>query len=211
MRPLREFLRDRTAAGAAEFALVLPLMLLFLFGIIDVGRFAWDMNQIGKAVQVGARRAVVTNAIPDGLNQNSGSVYSWSSQGGIAQGTVVPAGSFPGIYCTGTSSSVSCNWKGTAPNGFSTNYSASAFVDLVNRMKQIDPDIDYANVRVDYDYSGLGFAGDPNGPDVVPLTKVTIQNLQFKPMTLFLFGGNITFPNISYSLTMEDGSGSESS
>lgn len=207
----RTFFRDERGGGAAEFALVLPIMLLFLFGIIDVGRFAWSMNQLGKAVQVGARWAVVTDAIPDGLNDSSANAYSWASDGGIAQGTVVPSGSFSGIYCTGTSSTATCSWKSGAPSGFSTSYNAGAFRRLVDRMKQIDPDIDYANVRVDYDYSGLGFAGDPNAPDVVPLTKVTVQNLQFRPLTTFLFRTNITFPNISYSLTMEDGSGSVSS
>lgn len=203
----RAFFRNDTAAGAAEFALILPLFLLFLFGIIDVGRFAWNMNQIGKAVQVGARWAVVTDTIPTGL-----STYSFATSGPqLPQGTVVPAANFPGIYCTGTSSTATCSWKGTAPGGFPTTYSATAFKALVDRMKQIDPDIAYSNVRVDYDWSGIGFAGDPNGPDVAPLTKVTITGLQFQPLTTFLFKTNITFPDISYSLTMEDGSGSESS
>ena len=54
-------LRDRSAASAAEFALVLPLLLLFLFGIIDAGRFMWEYNRAEKATQVGARVAVVTD------------------------------------------------------------------------------------------------------------------------------------------------------
>lgn len=206
---VRAFLRNSDGAGAAEFALILPLMMLFLFGIIDVGRFAWDFNQIGKAVQVGARRAVVTDTIPAGLR-----TYSYATQGNITQGTVVSSTAFPGIYCTGTSSATSCTWKvGTAPTGFTMTPATGTtpFQDLVNRMKQVDPDIDYANVRVDYDWSGLGFSGDPNGPDVAPMTKVTVTGLQFRPLTLFLFRTNITFPDISYSLTMEDGSGSVSS
>lgn len=208
IRP-RAFLRDDRGASAVEFALVLPLMLLFLFGIIDVGRFAWQINEVGKAVQVGARRAVVTDLIPNSL-----STYSYAISGGVPQGTVVPPAKFPGITCTGTSAAVTCSWKGTAPAGYPANNAAkmlTTFKALVDRMKQIDPDIAYTNVRVDYDYSGLGFAGDPNGPDVAPLTKITVRNLQFKPLTTFLFGASITLPDISYSLTMEDGSGSESS
>lgn len=203
----RAFFRDCSGAGAAEFALILPLMLLFLFGIIDVGRFAWDMNQIGKAVQVGARRAVVTDTIPEGLR-----TYSYAISGSVPQGTTVTT--FPGIYCTGTSSTTTCNWVGGAPpSGFTMTPTSGTrpFQDLVERMKQVDPDITYANVRVDYQPSGLGFAGDPNGPDVAPLTKVTISGLQFKPLMLFPTRITINFPAVSYSLPMEDGSGSVSS
>ena len=204
---LRAFLRDSRGAGAAEFALILPLFLLFLFGIIDVGRFAWSMNQVGKAVQVGARWAVVTDTVPVGLG-----TYSYAVSGGVAQGTPVPAASFSGIYCTGTSSTATCNWKGAQPPGWSNNSTnAAAFRAMVDRMREVNPDITYANVRIDYDYSGLGFAGDPNAPDVAPLTKVTVTGLQFKPLMLFPTRITINYPDISYSLTMEDGSGSVSS
>ena len=57
-------IRDERGASAAEFALVLPLLLLLLFGIIDAGRLAWEFNRAEKATQVGARVAVVTDPIP---------------------------------------------------------------------------------------------------------------------------------------------------
>ena len=50
---------DRRASSAAEFALVLPAALLLLFGIIDVGRYAWQLNEYEKATQMGARHAVM--------------------------------------------------------------------------------------------------------------------------------------------------------
>ncbi len=54
--------------------MVLPLLILFLFGIIDVGRYMWTLNQVEKATQMGARMAVVTNMVPGGLAaQNYGS------------------------------------------------------------------------------------------------------------------------------------------
>ena len=54
---------DCDGAAGAEFALVLPLLILFLFGMIDVGRYMWTINQLEKATQVGARWAVVTDMV----------------------------------------------------------------------------------------------------------------------------------------------------
>ena len=42
---------------------MLPLLILFLFGIIDAGRFLWEINRAEKATQVGARLAVVTDVV----------------------------------------------------------------------------------------------------------------------------------------------------
>ena len=64
-------IRDRRGASAAEFALVLPLLILLLFGIIDAGRFMWEINRAEKATQVGARMAVVTDPVSRGLVNHS--------------------------------------------------------------------------------------------------------------------------------------------
>jgi Flp pilus assembly protein TadG len=64
MRGLR---LDRSGSSAAEFALVLPLLILLLFGIIDGGRYLWEVNKAEKATQVGARVAVVTDVLETGL------------------------------------------------------------------------------------------------------------------------------------------------
>ncbi len=66
---LKRVRRDRRGASAAEFALVLPLLLLLLFGIIDAGRFLYETNRAEKATQMGARYAIVTNVIPAGAGQ----------------------------------------------------------------------------------------------------------------------------------------------
>ena len=57
---IRRLLLDRTASSAAEFAMVLPLLILFLFGIIDGGRYMWEVNKAEKATQAGARVAIAT-------------------------------------------------------------------------------------------------------------------------------------------------------
>jgi Flp pilus assembly protein TadG len=199
------FLRNQAGASAAEFALVLPLLLLAILGTIDVGRYIWSVNSAEKATQIGTRWAVATDMVASGLGS-----YSFSTNTPfITQGTTVPAASFPGIFCTGTASSASCQCKSGSAS-YCTGSSSAAFVAMVDRMRQIDPRIRYEDVRIDYDWSGLGFAGDPNGPDVAPLTTVTVSNLRFTPITTFVFGGNINLPVLSYTLTMEDGSGNVS-
>jgi hypothetical protein len=77
-------------------------------------------------------------------------------------------------------------------------------------MAQINPDITASNVVVTYSWSGLGFAGDPNGPDVAPLTTVSLRDLTFSPYTAFIWGGAVNLPSFAYTLPMEDGSGTAS-
>lgn len=201
------FLRDRRGAGAAEFALILPLFLLFLLGIIDAGRYAWAFNQAEKATQVGARWAVVTNPIPSNMTS-----YNFVSSS-IPQGSVVPLSAFAGVQCktVGASTAPVCDCKTSNACGFNaTVENATAWTDLVARMNDIYPGLAAANVVVDYDWSGLGYAGDPNGADVAPLVTVSLRDIQFQPMTTMLFGGALGIPSASYTLTMEDGSGTES-
>lgn len=189
-------------ATAAEFAMVLPLAILFLFGIIDVGRFMWTWNQAEKATQMGVRMAVVTDMVPNGL-------YSADFSGSLGQGVAVPPSSFPGAYCkisgtlrcdppTGTTCSSPCN-LGT-PN-------QSAFNAVVARMRQFLPAVTANKVEIDYTNSGLGYAGDPNGPDVVPFVTVRLKGIEFQPILLTIFGGGITLPDRLATLTLEDGAG----
>lgn len=198
---LRAFVACHRAAGAAEFALLLPLSMLFLFGIIDAGRFGWEINEAEKATQVGARWAVATDIVPSGLSS-----YSFAVSGGIDQGTVVPKTAFGGIWCS-SDGTVTCTCDDTTACAFGTTAESTAFQNLVDRMAQIYPAIGAQNVRIDYDWSGLGFAGDPNGPDVAPIVTVSLRNMEFHPLTLFLFNADVPMPSFSYSLTLEDGQG----
>lgn len=53
--PLRRFLRDSSATTAAEFALVIPVFLLLIFGTINTGIALSAVNQIHFAAQKAAR------------------------------------------------------------------------------------------------------------------------------------------------------------
>jgi len=213
MKALRAFLSSQRAATAAEFALVLPLAMLFLFGIVDAGRFGWDVNRAEKATQIGARWAVATDIIPGGDASDGLKNYSYAVSSSVPQGTVVDESLFPGVACTSSSGTLTCTCKsgGTCPFSLSIDTAAqSAFDAVVGRMQAQYPAISADNVEVDYDWSGLGFAGDPNGADVSPIVTVKLRNMQFQPITLYLFNAGLPMPSFSYSLTMEDGDGTYS-
>ena len=203
----RRLLHDRSAAGAAEFAMVLPLLILLLFGIIDAGRFMWEYNRAEKATQVGARMAVVTNVIPGGLAAQS---YLGNTAGGTAltQGDLISRLALGKIVCTNTAC---CNPTTlcTTPYPALGTYDAATFTAIVTRMRYMKPDITAANVRVEYSGSGLGYAGDPNGMDVSPLVTVRLTGVRFSSIAT-LFFVNFTMPDTLTTLTAEDSVGSQS-
>jgi hypothetical protein len=72
---LRGFFRDRDneerGQSLVEFALLLPLMLLIITGLFDVGRAVWQENTLAYAAREGTRFAIVHGSagqgpLPDG-------------------------------------------------------------------------------------------------------------------------------------------------
>lgn len=51
------FLRSRGGAAAAEMALIMPLLLVLMFGAFETGKFFLDVHTVSKAVRDGARFA----------------------------------------------------------------------------------------------------------------------------------------------------------
>lgn len=195
---------NESGASAAEFALVLPVFLMFLVGMIDVGRYTWAFNEAEKATQIGARWAVATDPVPSALSS-----YSFVIDGGLEQGQPVPIASFAGIHCESSSAQVSCNCLGNScPPNFDPSpgdAGQAAFDLMVARMRTIYPRVSPDNITIDYLHSGLGFAGDPNGPDVAPIIRVAMTDQTF-PLFLML-GTEVPLPSFTYELTMEDGAG----
>jgi len=204
MRALR---LDTRAASAAEFALVLPLLILFLFGIIDGGRYLWEVNKAEKATQVGARVAIVTNVLDDGMGTED---YVGQTFGGVTltQGDVIPAAALGQLSCKNTGCCVA-GTTCTAPYPAVGTFDTTAFNLIVERMSYMKQDIDASDVTVSYRGSGLGFAGDPNGMEISPLVTVELSGVQFRPLILF---NAVAFdlPAFRTTLTAEDSDGSQS-
>jgi hypothetical protein len=212
---LRTLAKCTSAASAAEMALVMPLLLLLLFGIIDAGRLMWEFNEAEKATQVGARVAIVTNVLSTGLRDAD---YEGTTVGSttIGPGDPIPAGALGTMVCTSTGCTCSvspCPSVGTFDSTTFNNV-------IVSRMQLIYPAIKAENVEVRYSGSGLGFAdsstsvgggggGATEQMEVSPLVTVRLKDLTFDPVTSLLFA-SIPMPSFSTTLTAEDASGAYS-
>jgi len=203
----RTFLRDERGGGAVEFALVLPFLMLMLFGIIDCGRWLWYYNMASKATQAGARVAAVTQIIPSGLASKS---YVGEVVGGVTltQGDVIPASALPTITCSKSGGAVSCNCPSCSGLTL-TPYNATGWNSIISQMQKMYPGIADTNVTVEYRGSGVGYAGDPGGMDVSPLVTVRLKQLTFRPITGFLIA-TMTMPEFATTLTAEDAVGTVS-
>ena len=205
-RRLSQLARAQSGATAAEFAMVLPLLLLLLFGIIDTGRFMWAMNSAEKATQVGARVAVVTTPVSPGL------IDADFASPSVPAGELIPADSLGAVTCTQTQ--CTCG-TGACPIG-DTSVNATAFSTIVTRMSYIYPQIDADDVKVIYRGSGFGFAGAPitggggggavETMEVSPLVTVELSGMKFTPITTLLLA-EINLPAFTTTLTSEDASG----
>lgn len=224
MSCLRAFLRNPAGAAAAEFALVLPIALLFFFGIIDVGRYVWRINELEKAVQMGTRYAVATDIVADRLTEADYTAGDLTCPNPDDPDTPLPV--TPGmtlckeaqgaVTCTKTGDAVTCACAVTALGDDSCQGddagNATAFDSILTRMRVVAPFIEDDEVVIRYDSSGIGFAGDPatdddgnNLSDTAPIVTVAVNSTTMR--MLFLLGGQVRLPSFSYSQTLEDGDG----
>jgi hypothetical protein len=193
MRPLVRLARCRSGQTGFEFTLILPLLLFFLLGSIDVGRVLWTINRAEKATHMGVRYAVTTDMVASGVGS-----YVFAQD--VPIGQPVPTSVFLGVTCNSTG----CTNKGAGP---APGFSATAFNNLVARMQGFMPEITPQNVIIEYDNSGIGYAGDPNAPDVAALVTVRLTGMTFEPFSAFALFDPISLPSFQAAMTMEDGSG----
>lgn len=105
--PLRALLIQNCGAIAAEFALVVPLLLVFSFGSIEFGRFMWMRNSLQTAAEAAARCSALNNPL---CTTTAGTqAYAVSK----AMGVSVPASTF-------AVSTATCGRVVTATYQFST-------------------------------------------------------------------------------------------
>ena len=70
--PHKKIINNQEGAAAIEFAIILPLLLLFIFGIIEFSLFLYNKQVITNAAREGARRGVIVRSIRSVGTENAG-------------------------------------------------------------------------------------------------------------------------------------------
>jgi Flp pilus assembly protein TadG len=65
-RTLRRLVRDEQGAAAVEFAIIVPVLLLIVVAIIDLGRLLAVASSLASAVRDGARQGATVTDFADG-------------------------------------------------------------------------------------------------------------------------------------------------
>ena len=140
--PLAE--RDRGQA-LVEFALALPILILLLVGIFDLGRAVYAFNTINNAAREGARLAIVDqncNAIGQAGQQHAASLsVNWAYDGSLAPGAACYANAqevhiqfleadFSGDDSVGTSQDFNDSCDAGQPVGPSTGTRVGCIVEV---------------------------------------------------------------------------------
>lgn len=196
---LARFHAETTGTVLVELAIVLPIFLLLLLGLIDFGRMGGEIVMADKAMQRAARIAAVRPAVCAGVPlvnaRGSGATATTHYGTGCAAGANFCAN--PGV--------ISCT--GSAANGTAAEIWA-AISPLMPSHATV------GNLRFSYAYdANLGFLGGP----YVPVVTVEIQNLNFQfatPLSALAAlvgvtdsaapGATLPFPKTSTTLPGED-------
>ena len=91
---LRRLARNCDGVDAIEFALVFPVLLLFLFGCVEFGRLFWTQSELQFAVEAAAR-CVTVSCTTDGATGATTAITGGGSENYAAQhvlGISVPNG-----------------------------------------------------------------------------------------------------------------------
>jgi Flp pilus assembly protein TadG len=85
----KRYLKAKDGAAAAEFAMILPVLLLFVFGLIEFGMLMFTTSQLHWTAQQAARcSSVMTDCNVNGVTNDTVGNYAKSVYKGLAPLTV---------------------------------------------------------------------------------------------------------------------------
>jgi hypothetical protein len=201
---------DEAGSVLVEFAVLLPVIVIIVFGSVDLLYAFYQWNAAAKAVAVGARIAAVSDPVAAGLNSLSNRV--------VLSGLSVPRGQMPSFTITCNGDTATCDCAGTctglpanpydflAMNRIVFGRGKSTCGDVTSNyaigMCNVLPSIKPANIVIVYQQTGLGFAGRPGGP--APTITVALQKMTFQFFFLDSLGIRIALPPMTTTITAED-------
>lgn len=186
-RRLRPVHSDASGSSLSEFALILPVLLVLVFGVLEIGFLAWQFQQ-GSIASKRAVRIAATRAL-------------------IVPGSIADCGpSQPETSVAGTQCSVIADYSVWAVcNGDGTGDAACGpdVPRIAAEVAGFYPAVDPANIRIEISGAGLGFVGMGRP---VPLITVRFVNVQYDFIALGALAdlAGIQMPDMSASAPGED-------
>lgn len=185
---VKKFIQDQGGASAAEFAVILMLLMILTFGVMDMGYALWQWNNAEKAGQFGARMAALSTPLAPGLATYECGTAATTAGQPCSQG----GNNFGIVTCTNT-----------ACNPATYNFSQAEADRLLARMQMIFPRIQGENLIVEYEDLQLAFDG--RGSPVASVTvRIVDMSFDFLILDLLIGFNTIAMPEFRTTLTTED-------
>lgn len=187
---LKRFIQNDSGASAAEFAIILMLLMITTFMVMDMGYALWQWNNAEKATQWGTRYSVVSYPVAEDLE-----LFDCGNTTVTAGMFCTSAGAetFGMVVCTGSS--------GSCTGGFA--FSTPRATKILTRMQNFVPNLTMANLVFEYEDLQLAFSG--RGSPVASVTvRIVDMNFEFLILDTLLGMGPITMPDFRATLTTED-------
>jgi Flp pilus assembly protein TadG len=100
---------DEKGASAVEFAIILPLLVVFVFGIIEFGIIFYDKAMITNASREGARMGIVFRDPRITVPEIQGVVDNYSNGRMITFGSAAPVTTVPSGACVNHNDQLTVN------------------------------------------------------------------------------------------------------
>jgi Flp pilus assembly pilin Flp len=167
------FLRETVGAAMVEFTLILPLLLLVALGTVDVTLMLYDWALANKAAYRGARVAVVAAPVASEITEldyDTNPLHIGDLCFAIDSGAADGAVACPTVTTSCNSTSCSSPWEEHDNNAFSV---------ILGEMQDIFPRLTADNLIVEYQTTGLGFYGRPDGLPMNVTVRIVCMRAQF--------------------------------
>jgi hypothetical protein len=155
-----------------EATLAMPIALLLTLGTVDAALLLWEFNQAGKATDVGARAAALSDPVAIGINRPTydplllgDSCFNRATGSARLKSDGTPSCPSVSTVCTAAAGALT----GTCTNG--REFDNAAFVAILTELQRAFPRLERHHVQIGYRTTGLGFVGRPGGlPMHVPVS-----------------------------------------